>query len=342
MAFFREDKRSERLEELGNRLEFLQTLVPWEELFRKDVEKVHSNTDPKLGGRPPCDALMLFKISVLQSLYNLSDKDMEYQIADRLSFQKFLGIKSDARVPDSNTIRLFREKLKTLQLEVTLFHRFERFLQQTGFRARGGQIVDATFTHVPVRRKPRKKDDEANDDASSDQKPETPTQRSHRDEDACWTKKRNVSHFGYKTNVCVDVGSKFIRNFCVCPANEHDSRHFEELLDPKSRSRKVYADSAYVGKTYEDLLIEMKFSPQIGERPYRNRPLSQRQKNRNRKKSHDRIRVEHVFGQMSQFCRGRQTIHVLGLAQVKVKQTLACLGYNLMRYIQLKKKYATA
>ncbi|MDO4588164.1 MAG: IS5/IS1182 family transposase, partial [Planctomycetia bacterium] len=61
MAFFREDKRSERLEELGNRLEFLQTLIPWENLFREDVEKVHSNADPKLGGRPPCDALMLFK-----------------------------------------------------------------------------------------------------------------------------------------------------------------------------------------------------------------------------------------------------------------------------------------
>ncbi|MDO4586236.1 MAG: transposase [Planctomycetia bacterium] len=88
---FRQDKRSERLEELGNRLEFLQTLIPWEELFREDVEKVHSNVDPKLGGRPPCDALMLFKISVLQSLYNLGDKDMEYQIADRLSFQKVFG-----------------------------------------------------------------------------------------------------------------------------------------------------------------------------------------------------------------------------------------------------------
>ncbi|MDO4586237.1 MAG: transposase [Planctomycetia bacterium] len=129
-------------------------------------------------------------------------------------------------------------------------------------------MVDATFTHVPVRRKPRQN---------------------------------------------VDVGSKMIRNFCVCSVNEHGSRHFEELLDPKSRSRKVYADSAYVGKTHEDQLIEMKFSPQICERSYRNQPLTKTQKKRNRKKSHTRIRVEHVFGQMSQFCRGRRTIHVLGL-----------------------------
>ena len=341
---FRQDKRSERLEELGNRLEFLQMLIPWEELFRQDVEKVHSNTDPKLGGRPPYDALMLFKISVLQSLYNLSDKDMEYQIADRLSFQKFLGIESDARIPDSNTIRLFREKLKTLQLEVALFQRFERFLQQAGFRAKGGQIVDATFTHVPVQRKPRQNNDEANDNASGDvpEKSETLAQRSHRDEDARWTKKRNVSHFGYKTNVCVDVASKFIRNFCVCPANEHDSRHFVELLDPKSRSRKVYADSTYVGKTHEDQLTAMEFSPQICERSYRNQPLTKTQKNRNRKKSHTRIRVEHVFGQMSQFCRGRRTIHVIGLARVNVKQAFACLGYNFMRYVQLKRRCATA
>ena len=78
---------------------------------------------------------------------------------------------------------------------------------------------------------------------------------------------RNVSHFGYKTNVCVDVGSKFFRNFCVCPANEHESRHFVELLDTKSRFRNVYADSAYVGQTHEDRLTAMDFSPQICERP---------------------------------------------------------------------------
>ena len=57
-----------------------------------------------MGGRPPYDVVMMFKILILQGLYNLSDEDMEYQIADHVSFQRFLGIDPDKKVPDSNTI----------------------------------------------------------------------------------------------------------------------------------------------------------------------------------------------------------------------------------------------
>ena len=71
----------------------------------------------------------------------------------------------------------------------------------------------------------------------------TQAQCSHKDIEARWTCKRGENFFGFKLHACVDVGSKLIRNFCVTPANEHDSQHFEELLDVRCRSRKVYADA---------------------------------------------------------------------------------------------------
>jgi len=35
---------------------------------------------------------MMFKVLVLQTLYNLADEQVEYQIRDRLSFMRFLGL----------------------------------------------------------------------------------------------------------------------------------------------------------------------------------------------------------------------------------------------------------
>jgi hypothetical protein len=46
---------------------------------------LRSPHDPSHGGRPPFDALLMFKILVLKSLYNLSDENMELFIRDRLS-----------------------------------------------------------------------------------------------------------------------------------------------------------------------------------------------------------------------------------------------------------------
>nr|WP_246046639.1 transposase [Chlorobaculum thiosulfatiphilum] len=64
---------------------------------------------------------MMFKLLILQSLYNLSDDQMEYQITDRLSFRRFLGLKSSDKVPDSKTIWKFRETLIQEELIEVLF-----------------------------------------------------------------------------------------------------------------------------------------------------------------------------------------------------------------------------
>ena len=53
----------------------------------------------------------MFKILVLQALYNLSDDQAEFQIRERLSFMRFLGIGGPAKAPGAKTIWLFRELL---------------------------------------------------------------------------------------------------------------------------------------------------------------------------------------------------------------------------------------
>ncbi len=47
----------------------------------------------------------------LCALYNLSDDQVEYQLRDRLSFMRFLGLGLEDRVPDAKTVWLYREQL---------------------------------------------------------------------------------------------------------------------------------------------------------------------------------------------------------------------------------------
>ena len=80
----------------------------------------------------------MFKILVLQQLNNLSDDRIEYQIRDRLSFMRFLGLQLEDRVPDAKTVWLFRERLKEMNLVEVLFGRFHEQLAAQGYVARAG------------------------------------------------------------------------------------------------------------------------------------------------------------------------------------------------------------
>jgi len=103
-------------------------------------------------GRKPFDVVVMFKILILQSLYNLSDDQTEFQIRDRLSFMRFLGLTLGGRVPDAKTIWLFRDQLTEAGLVRTVFAQFDQFLRAHGFAAQKGQIVDASIVQAPRQR----------------------------------------------------------------------------------------------------------------------------------------------------------------------------------------------
>lgn len=95
--------RLDYLTENGDVLPKLKELIPWED-FRSTLEVIHDKERKTNAGRRPFNVILMFKISILQSLYNLSDDEMEYQIMDRLSFMRFLGLDLDSRIPDAKTI----------------------------------------------------------------------------------------------------------------------------------------------------------------------------------------------------------------------------------------------
>jgi transposase, IS5 family len=131
LGFFDLTTRYEALSQKGDPLEQLAQVIPWE-VFRPALAKGLRRSKRQQGGRPPFDAICMFKVLVLQALYNLSDDQTEYQIRDRLSFMRFLGLDLDQRIPDAKTIWLFRETLAQTHLVETLFAQFETYLAEHG------------------------------------------------------------------------------------------------------------------------------------------------------------------------------------------------------------------
>src|SRR5215469_1454342 len=145
--------RLDKISDNGDPLTAINQVVPWE-MFRPELEKFKlTETERKSpAGRKPYDRLLLFKMLIIQSLYNLSDDQLEQQTLDRLSFHRFLGLTMGDRVPDSKTIWLFRESLNRDDYARSLFLKFENYLSLKGLKARKGQIIDATVIKVPVQR----------------------------------------------------------------------------------------------------------------------------------------------------------------------------------------------
>ena len=108
LGFFDLANRYDALSQQGDPFERLAQHLPWVR-FRPTLEKTLQRSNRQKGGRPPFDAVLMCKVLVLQALYNLSDDQTEYQIRDRLSFLRFLGLDLHQRIPDAKTIWLFRE-----------------------------------------------------------------------------------------------------------------------------------------------------------------------------------------------------------------------------------------
>jgi len=338
MGFFDADKRLSMLSLKGDPLEAISKLMPWEK-FRADIESVVLTTEESRkskAGRKPIDALVLFRMLVLQSLYNLSDEEAEYQVRDRLSFTRFLGLGIEDSIPDGTTLWLLREKLAKAGLIDKLFERFGRHLEAKGYIARGGQMVDATIVPVPRQRNSRDENEQVKAGTTPEDWKKRPSKNRQKDKDARWTKKHGRSLFGYKNHGNADARHKLIRDYTVSDASEHDSQKLDELLNRGNTSRDVYADSAYRSAEIERKLKAKGFRSRIHKRGRRNRPLSDAETEANSRKSKVRARIEHVFGAQENAPGGR-LVRTIGIARAKIKIGLQNLTYNIRRLVILER-----
>ena len=318
---------------MGDPLARLDEVIDWS-IFMPTLGRLEKDEAKGPGGRPSFAPLLKFKGMLIQTLYNLSDAQLEYQITDRLSFKRFLGLTDADKSPDEKTFWAFREQLKEQGLIDELFKVFQDQLEQEGVIAHKGQIVDASFVEVPRQHNTRDENEKIKTGETPGDWAETPSKSRQKDVDARWTRKRGERHYGYKNHVNVDSKSKLIKRYVVTDASVHDSNALDDLL--KKGDPTTYLDSAYVGERCENICAEKGVESKVIERAYRNKPLTKGQKKRNRAKSRVRVRVEHVFGTMV-MCMRASWNRCIGKLRNAAMIGMTNLVYNLVRYEQIRR-----
>lgn len=332
-GFFDEEFRLGKLTSQKDPLVKLAERIDFE-LFRQIMEEAFRSEEKGIGGARPYDYVLMFKIIILQRYYNIGDDKMEFQILDRLSFMRFLGLTLADKVPDAKTIWLFRENLTDKNLSEKLFELFLNELRKKGLLLNEGKIVDASFVEVPIQRNSREENKQIKEGKTPEEWKENPHKLSQKDTGAKWTKKNGKSYFGYKDHIKTDTKSKLIDGYTVTDASVHDSQETANLLTEKDKGQPLHADSAYSGEPITEIVQEKEMINQIHEKGYRNNPLTEEQKENNKEKSKVRARVEHIFGFIENSMNG-SFIRSIGIKRATAAIGLMNLTYNMFRYMQL-------
>jgi transposase, IS5 family len=314
-GFFDHYIRLSKLSQLGDPLEKLNEGIDFD-IFRIILETGFEKTTKGKGGRRPFDYVMMFKILILPQYYNLSDDEVEYQINDRMGFMRFLNLSIADVIPDSKTVWNFREQIVNLELVDLIFDLFLKELDGLGLVVNEGKIIDASFIEVPKQRNSREENKQIKNGETPESFDENPNKKAQKDVDARWTKKNNVSYYGYKNHVKVDAKSKLIVKYEVTDASVHDSQILENLLDDKDSNEDFHGDAAYCGKKQQNTISQKEMVDKTCKKGYKNNPLTEQEKEINKEKSRVRSRVEHVFGFMEGSMNG-MNLYAIGIKRVE-------------------------
>ena len=255
----------------------MEVLVPWAQMCAL-IEPHY----PKAGnGRPPVGLERMLRMYLVANWFNLADEACEDALYDIAAFRDFCRIDlGRERVPDATTLLNFRHLLEQHEIGAALFAKVGELLQASGMKLSGGTIVDATLIAAP---------------------PSTKNRDKARDPEMHQTKKGNEWHFGMKLHIGVDSKTGLAHSASVTAANVHDSRQLPNLLH--GEETRLYGDCAYRGEKLREQLKEL--APEArdftNKRAYRHRPLTEADKQTNRRKSSVRAKVEHPFLTLKRF-----------------------------------------
>ena len=247
----------------------MDSLVPWN-AFMELIEPHY----PKAGnGRPPRSLATVLRMYLIANWFDLSDVACEDALYDTDCFRSFCGVDLGREgVPDATTVLHFRHLMERHHLGEAIFAKVGQLLQANGLQLCGGTIVDATIIAAPSSTK--------NADKA-------------RDPEMKQTKKGNQWHFGMKVHIGVDSASGLVHSASVTAANVHDSQQLGQLLH--GQETRLYGDSAYRGQKQALKEHAPRAKDFTNTRAYRNKPLSERDKEINTTKSRVRAFVEHPF-----------------------------------------------
>jgi IS5 family transposase len=319
----------------------INKIVDWnkiETLLKKYYNKGHS-----ADGRPAYEGILLFKITLLQTWFKLSDEAVEERINDSIKFTKFLGLSLEECVPDHSVISRFRKAMSEKNALKKVLGELNRQLTKHKIIIKTGVLVDASVTQSPYTPSQPTTFEIANDrdeDARADAQTEkeeiyhkqlTKLEDNGTDTEARWLKKGKKSYYGYKKHTATNEDG-LILGIETTTANQSDTKHFIPLVKKLKlkKGTRIKADKGYSSKSNKEFLKENRLKSGIQYKAVRGKELITREKQFNKIVSKTRYAVERTFGSIKKWFNGG-TAKYKGLAKIDYQHQLEAIAYNLYR-----------
>jgi IS5 family transposase len=299
----------------------------------------------RIDGRPAWDALIMFKILLLQKWYNLSDPSMEESLLYDIRFIRFVGLSIDSEVPDHSTIWRFRQRLREKGLDEVLLDKINRQLERKGVLVRTGAVTDATL--IESSRRPRKRlemeiEPEAeNIDADSEGEDQIARYvmsdidvRYSDDPDADWKVRGKSYTYGYAGHIATDADTGIVLAAQMTPASCSESKMLDRLLEKVDlpEGSRVFADKGFAGEPNREVIRRRRLKNGIMFKAARGRPLRRWEREFNRRVAKMRFVVERTFGNLK-LHHGQRRARYVGLGRAEFDLRMACIAYNLKRAV---------
>jgi IS5 family transposase len=329
-SLFADQEREAKLNKLGDALQVMEQHVDFAALAA-EVDLAAPRPSRERGGRPPFPTELMVRVLLIQQLFNLSDEQMEFQLLDRLSFQRFVGLRASSQIPDRTTIWTFKERLIQAGASESVFDAVIRLLSRHGYIARGGQMIDASIVEAP--RQSLSKEEKAIVSEGAMPADWKPAKRRQKDRDARWTKKHGKSYFGYKvfaTPTSLQAGAQ--------DQGEHGKQTRHHAFRGRARSRQH--EPGHPGR---QRLCRWRARSAAEQTGLAHAHPAQRQQGQadlqgpaaaNHRIAKTPASIEHVFAGLAQM--GGKTLRSIALARARLHLNWKVAAYNLQRLVYLK------
>ena len=307
----------------------INNLLDWspiDGLIKEHYKKGNSAT-----GSPSYSGLLLFKMSLLQTWYGLSDYEVEDRVNDSISFGYFCGLTIDSVAPDHSTLSRFRTIMTKAGAYDVLFDEINNQLESHGIIVKSGAIVDASVIDTPLKPK-GKANHKVTEDRSDEQEVSTKKEYADSvDKDGSWLKKGGKFHYGYKKHHVTDEEG-LVLGVVTTRASTNEISNLEEVLDTANLPEGIplKADKGYQSEKNARLLKQRGLKNHILKKAKKTKPLTNWEKKFNKLVGKTRFKVERTFGGIKRWFNGG-TARYRGIEKMHTQNLLEAMCYNLYR-----------
>ena len=307
----------------------IHTLLDWHPIEK--ILQTHYRKGNSATGKPSYSGLLLFKMSLLQTWYGLSDYEVEDRVNDSILFSYFCGLNIDQVSPDHSTLSRFRSMMTKAKAYEPLFKEINKQLEAHNIIVKTGAIVDASVIDTPLKPKGKTNHKVTQDRIDQQEVEVTKEYAESVDKDASWLKKNGKYGFGYKKHHVTD-NEALVLGVITTKASSNEIANLEQVLDSADLPDDIpiKADKGYQSKKNTALLKRRKLKKHILKKGYKSKPLTHWEKKFNKLIGKTRFKVERTFGGIKRWFNGG-TARYRGIEKMHTQNLMEAMSYNLYR-----------